>query len=322
MLAELGARVIKIEQPGLGDYYRAVAGGDTLGGRQVHLLNYGKESLGLDLKTDPGREIFKKLARKADVVIESFRPGTLRRLKIDFKVLTKINRRLILCSITGAGQKGPLSHLAGHDLNYLGLSGLLLKIRDETGRLVVPDFQVVDLAVGQAAALQIVAALSSRAKTKRGVWLDCSMKDTALSMARLYPPRKRSLLGGGRARYGAYETLDGRYVTLAALEPKFWERFCEIVGRPEWKSDPLTGGEEEPKRKEEIQEIFRSKTVAEWEEIGRKSDICLFPVEETPPALFEGKTFEALGHHTNKILRGLGYRPGQIKEWKVQGVIA
>lgn len=324
LLLDLGARVIKIEQPGVGDYYRAFKNdseADVLGGRQVHLLNHGKESLGLDLKSEDGREIFKKLVSKADAVIESFRPGILKRLKIDYNVLKKVNPRLILCSISGAGQTGPLSHLAAHDLNILGLSGLLLKIRDYSGRPVVPDFQMVDLTVGQTAARLIAAALYARTRTKRGCWIDCSLKETAYAMARLYPPRRRSLLGGSQMRYGIYETSDGRFVTLAAMEPKFWEKFCRVTGHPEWRHDPLISDKEDPEKREEMRKIFLSKTFEEWKEIGQKEDICLFPVEETPPHLFEGRVFPRLGFHTDKILRSLKFRRRQILDLKKKGVV-
>lgn len=327
ILKEQGARVIKVEQPGIGDYYRAVVrtstdGGDTLGGRQVHALNAGKETLGLDLKSDAGREIFKKLVRRADVVVESFRPGTLKRLKIDYTVLKKLNPRIILCSITG-GQKGRSAFLAGHDLNYLGQSGLLSKIKDREGRPVIPDFQVVDLAAGQKAAMKVLAALFQRSKTRRGSWIGVSLEEAAYSLARLYPPRHRSFLGGGFMRYGVYETADGQHVTFAPLEQKFWERFCRLIGRPEWGDDPLRPSDREPEKEEAVRAFFRSRTKKELADIGLKEDVCLFPVEEISESFFaRQKEFPPLGTHTIKILKSIGYKPSLVQKLKSQGVVA
>jgi len=158
LLGDLGARIIKVEQPGVGDYYRAILKGSPLLGDQADIINQGKESLTLDLKNPEGRGIFLKLVRKADVVLENFRPGVLKKLSLDYLRLKKINPRVILCSVTGLGQKGPDASLAGHDLNYLGLSGLLSRNRDAGGRMVIPDFQVIDLAAGYDAAFKIAAA--------------------------------------------------------------------------------------------------------------------------------------------------------------------
>lgn len=327
----MGARVIKVEQPGVGDYYRAVLKGEgLLGNGQVQVINQGKESLGLDLKADEGREVFKKLVRKADVVIENFRPGVLKKLKLDYPVLKKINRSLILCSITGLGQKGERRHLAGHDLNYLGLSGLLSRIRDEEGKPVVPDFQIIDLSAGIEAAMKISAALYQRFKTGRGCWIDCAMAKTGYSLARLYALGSRrggedkSVVAGGLIRYGVYRTSDGRWITLAALEPKFWSRFCRTIGRLDWAREgaevfKFLGVE----RREELKRIFLTKSAAEWVEIGSREDLCLFPVEEVEDLpLKPKKSAPELGAQTSKILRSLGYRPTQIKKLKVKGVIA
>ena len=325
LLREMGARVIKIEQPGVGDYYRALfKGRDLLGGRQVFVINEGKESLGLDLKSREGREIFLKLVRKADVVVESFRPGVLKKLRLDYSRLKKINPRIILCSITGAGQKGPDSHLAGHDLNYLGLSGLLSKIQDQDGRVVVPDFQVVDLASGLETHSRIAAALYQRQKTKKGCWIDTSLLEAGRSMAKLYPPRSsgRTFLGGGVTRYGVYETADCGHVTLAALEGKFWNQLCKIVGRPEWTEGEGSLQIRNSGSRQELEQIFKSRKTSEWTEIGRQNDICLFPVEDVrEPAQDPEKKAPALGQHTGKILKSLGMSRKEIESLKNKGVI-
>ena len=331
LLLELGARVIKVEQPGVGDYYRAVKNpegvrgvDDLTGGRQVDILNNGKESLGLNLKSEEGLVLFKKLVKKADVVIENFRPGVLKKIGLGYPVLKKINPRIILCSITGAGQTGPLSHLAGHDLNYLAACGLLTKIRDAQGRLVIPDFQIIDLASAMEAVNRIEAALLQRylKKTKKpqGVWLDCSMTEAGRSLARLYSRRTdRFFLGDGLLRYGIYETSDKKHMAFAPLEPKFWDKFCQRIGHPDWSQEMGPFQFEDPQKHETLRKIFKSKSFKEWTRIADEDDVCLSPVEEVPEPPIQSAP--PLGQHTNKILRSLGYSPSQIRFLKKQNVV-
>lgn len=326
LLLELGARVIKVEQPGVGDYYRAVfKGKGILGSQQVEVINQGKESLGLDLKSKEGRTLFKKLVRETDVVIENFRPGVLKKLKLDYSSLKKVNQTIILCSLTGFGQRGSRQGLAGHDLNYLGLSGLLARIKDSKGELVLPDFQVIDLMAGTGAALQILSALHQRARTKKGCWLDCSMMEAGYSMARLYHSREAgevSPVAGGLVRYGIYEGSDGKKITLGALEPKFWIRFCQVIGRPGWAEEAHRFEFLGEAKREELKGIFKGKTAREWIEIGAREDLCLFPVEEIRDLpLFPKRSAPSLGEHTVRILRSLGYTRSQIRGLKKKGIV-
>jgi alpha-methylacyl-CoA racemase len=307
LLVELGARVIKIEQPGVGDYYRAVSDSTALLGGQVDTINQGKESLGLDLKSADGRAIFEKLVRGADVVLESFRPGVLAKLGLGYVRLKKLHPSIVLCSITGFGQKGKASGLAAHDLNFLGLSGLLARIRDRAGGLVIPDFQIADLATGCEAALRIVAALLERGRTKKGTHVDVSMGAAVRSMARLYSGP--TPLAGDWSRYGVYETADGGRVTLGAIEPKFWSKFCRLIGKPESVS------------RDELEAVFRGKTQKEWATLGEGEDVCLFPVLDGREN-HSKKVFPPLGTHTVSILRKLRYTSNRIRELKVKGVIA
>lgn len=307
MLSELGARVIKIEQPGLGDYYRAVPNAPALLGDQVSLINQGKESLGLNLKSEQGVRVFENLVRSADVVLESFRPGVLAKLGLGYSRLKRIRPSILLCSITGFGQKGPRARLAGHDLNFLGLSGLAARIRDRTGGFVIPDFQVADLSAGYEAAMRVAAALYGRARTKRGAHIDVTMEAAADSLSRLYSGP--TPLSGELPRYGIYATSDGGRVTLGALEPKFWAKFCALIGKPESVS------------REELEAVFRAKPSAEWKALGEREDICLFPVCEEPARPAPKKPFPPLGTHTVSILRKLRYTPKEIRALKAQGVV-
>jgi alpha-methylacyl-CoA racemase len=308
LLVELGARIIKIEQPGVGDYYRAVPGSPALLGDQVSVINQGKESVGLDLKSREGREIFEKLLRNADVVLESFRPGVLAKLGLGFSRLKKIRPSIVLCSITGFGQKGARASLAGHDLNFLGLSGLAARIRNRSGILTIPDFQVADLAAGYEAAQRIAAALAGRGKSRKGVHLDVTMDGAASSMSRLYA--EPTPLSGALPRYGVYETSDGGLMTLGALEPKFWTKFCRLVGKPESVS------------REELESVFRSKTAAEWTALGEREDVCLFPVRDRSPRPAPKKAFPPLGTHTVSLLKELRYTSSQIRSLTERGVVA
>ncbi len=321
-LTQLGARVIKVEQPGVGDYYRALLPGDVnMGGGHFEVLHAGQEALSLDLKQLEGKAVFFKLCRKADVVLESFRPGTLQRLGLGYPVLKKTNPKLILCSITGYGQVGPQAHLAGHDLNFLARSGLL----DMLGsRETLPDFQMVDLATGSMATQAILAALYARQKNKRGQWLDVSMDQAARQWAQVYrhPQRgwSRSPLGGGFYRYGVYQAQDG-WVALGALEPKFWNRFCEVVKHPEWMDPAFSLASDETLFKQ-LQDLFRLRSASDWVKLGTEHDLCITEVKamfQVSPAA--GKSAPLLGGQSDKILRSLGYSSQAIRDLKVKQVI-
>lgn len=302
----MGAKVIKVEQPGVGDYYRAqIPEGVNLGGGFFENLHAGHQSMTLDLKQPADHAILLKLIKRSDVVIESFRPGTLQRLRLSFASLKKINRKIILCSITGYGQKGPQAKLAGHDLNFLADSGLY-SLLDPEGK-VIPDFQMVDLAAGYEAALAIVQQLIVPKARRRAVWLDVSMQSAALRMSGIYRnphgEQVRSPLGGGLPGYGVYPARDG-HVALGALEPKFWNKFCQVLGHPEWQMEGFQL-QSDPKMIEELRTIFGQKTVSEWEALGREHDLCLTAVRslDRVDVARPRKVAPKLGQHTAKILR-------------------
>lgn len=286
--ADFGAEVIKIEEPHIGDYARwtipQVNGYSAL----FASLNRNKKSITLDLKSETDREKFLLLVESSDVLIESFRPGVMERLGIGYGMLKKINPKLIYCAITGYGQTGPFKDKPGHDINYLSYSGLLHYSTNDGGKPNVPAVQIADLGGGALMGVAgILMALIARNKTGKGQFVDISMLDGAVSWMQTILPdyfagqkyEKSELpLAGGRASYGVYETSDGRYLAVGALEPKFWKAFCEGIKRPDL--IPLLNAP--PEKQKEIRDIIQTeiykKSLAEWQAIFEKTEACVSPV--------------------------------------------
>ena len=291
VLADLGADVVKIEDPKLGDYLRAIP--PHKGGVSARYLavNRGKRSLALDLKRPAHHAAFLAMAAKADVVVDSFRPGVLDRLGLGWDVLSAANPRLVLCSISGYGQSGPYVHRAGHDLNYLGLAGVLAMGAEAAGRPpAMPGVQIADLAGGALwSATGILAALLGRERTGRGAHLDISMTEGALALlsaelANLdcgaHPTRGREGLNGGTACYGIYRTADDRYLSVGAIEPKFWLAFNAAIGRKPDVSELVLPPEGQARVRDEIAALLAGKTRDEWQAIFAAHDCCCEPVYE------------------------------------------
>jgi len=248
VLADLGADVIKVEEPGRGDYIRWTPP-LTEGSSAAHLgLNRGKRSLALNLKDPAGPDLLKRLAARADVLVESFRPGVLDRLGAGVDALRGTNPALVYCSITGYGEDGPYRDRVGHDINYVGYAGLLGMSGLPDGPPVVPPVQVGDLGGGgMAAAIGILAALLERQRTGRGRFVDTSMLDGTVSWLSIHlgsflatgeePARGRMPLTGGYACYRPYRCADDRYLTVGALEPQFWRALVRALGLPELEAD-------------------------------------------------------------------------------------
>ncbi len=291
LLADFGAEVIKVEDTGLGDYIRwsppYYEGADeTARGALFLALNRGKRSMRIDLKNEQGREILLRMARDADVLLESFRPGVLDRLGVGWERLRAENERLIYCAITGYGQDGPNRDRSGHDMNYLGLNGLLGLTGDPGGPPVQAAGQIADLGGGALMALVgVLVALQERERSGQGQFVDCSMFDGALSWLALVaadmlatnraPERGRLHLAGGISCYRPYRCVDG-YVTLGALEPKFWSNFCRGVGR----EDLLDHAFDPPGSPTHaaLEEVFRERTREQWASFASECDCCLEPV--------------------------------------------
>lgn len=287
VLGDLGAQVDKLEDPRGGDYLRFMPPRGEGGLNTVFtLLNRGKRSAVLDLKTDAGREAFLGLIPRYDVLVESFRPGVLDRLGLGSAALWALNPRLVLCGISGFGATGPIAQRAGHDLNYLARAGVLGLTGPREGPPQVPGVQVADVGGALYSVIGILAALRERDRTGRGSVVDISMCEAAASFAAFGLGVHASgqseapgggVLSGGIAPYGTYATKDGRHVALAALEPKFWSAFCEGVGI-EARPDALAPGAHQRKWRADLEAIFAGRTFAEWREFSERVDCCLEPV--------------------------------------------
>jgi alpha-methylacyl-CoA racemase len=298
LLADFGADVLKVEDTGMGDYVRWApphyAGAEASASSALFLsLNRNKRSIRIDLKTEEGREVLLRLVRDADVLLESFRPGVLDRLGVGYERLRGENPGLVYCAITGYGQDGPYRDRSGHDMNYLGLVGLLGLTGERNGPPVQPAGQIADLGGGALmAALGILVALRERDRSGEGQLVDISMADGALSwlamvaaraLAEGRTPRRGELeLAGGLACYRPYHCADG-WVTLGALEPKFWRAFCRGVGREDLVEHHLAPAGSDSHR--DVEAIFATRTREQWQAFASEHDCCLEPVLELDEAL-------------------------------------
>jgi alpha-methylacyl-CoA racemase len=294
MLAELGAEVIKIEDPKGGDPMRHLP--PFVRGRSVYdlLLNRGKKSVTLDLKAPASRAPLAQLVAGADIVVESFRPGTARRLGVDAETLRDAHPRLVHCSITGYGQHGPYAERPGHDLNYVAISGMLAADRPDPRSL--PRMFIADVGGGaMTAVIGILGALIGRDRHGHGASLDISMHDAALYWVML--PAARDLIEhgheaegelptfGSHASYNVYETSDGRLIALGALERKFWDAFCEACGRPDLAPRHDSDPSDQARLTEELRELFATRTCDEWLALLSGHDVCATRVNTPAEAL-------------------------------------
>jgi alpha-methylacyl-CoA racemase len=301
LMSDLGADVVKVEDTGLGDYVRWAPpyhGDDShqaLGTRSALYLglNRGKRSIRLDLKQEAGRDALLRLVKDFDVVLESFRPGVLDRLGCGYDAMREANPKIVYCAITGYGQTGPNTARAGHDMNYLGLIGLLGLTGEPGGRPIQSAGQIADLGGGALmAAFGVLAALRERDSSGEGQIVDVSMADGALSWLAMtaaaflcdgrVPQRGGEQLTGKFICYYPYEAADG-WVTMGALEPKFWANFCQNTGHPELieKQFESPGSE----AWEQVAAIFKSKTKDEWRAFNDEHDAMLEPVLDLDEAL-------------------------------------
>lgn len=287
LLAQLGARVIKVEHPRRGDYARTqppfVGKESTLFGA----LNFAKEVRQLDFRSEAGRAEVLALIREADVVVEQFRPGVIAAWGLSYEEVRAVNERIIYLSLSGYGQDGPYRDLAGHDLNYLAYSGILSLTRDHAGRPVIPGVQIADIAGGAYMTLSgCLTALLQRERSGRGAYVDVAMLDGLLPLLTVpatqhwggFDPYQVNFLSGALVNYNVYECADGKWVALGALEMKFWKNFCALVGRPDWERSHQLELTVQAFPKGELEALFRSKPQAEWLALAEGKDVCLSPV--------------------------------------------
>jgi crotonobetainyl-CoA:carnitine CoA-transferase CaiB-like acyl-CoA transferase len=296
-LADLGADVVKVEDTGAGDYARALGLAPTRHGRApsnvpsafFRMVNRNKRSLALDLKASAGRDAFLRLARRADVIVESFRPGVVDRLGVGYASVAAINRRIVYCSITGYGQTGPYRDRPGHDINYLGYAGVLDQTGTSGGPPTLSNLQVADLLGGAMnASTAILAALFGASRTGNGMHVDIAMTEGSLAhnIFALHAvetlghaqARGEDLLTGGVPCYGVYATQDGRHLAVGALEGKFWRALCEALDRPDLVAGQLATGCAGTAVRQQLAAIFAQQTQAHWIERLAAVECCVTPV--------------------------------------------
>ena len=306
ILADLGAEVIKVEEPKFGDYGRGTKPLKKDISWRFLLLNRNKKSIALNLKQKEGYDIFIKLVKDADVVIEGFRPGVTNKLKIDYENLSKINDKIIYCSITSYGQNGPFRDVIAHDLNILAESGFFHTTGIEDGPPIIPGIQIADITAGLNAAIGILVSLIFREKTGKGQYVDISMFDgvfcllfDALSYAfagEKIPERGKGRLYGGLSNYQIYETKDKKFIAVGALETKFKNILLDHLGLNSFieKDDNSVTTQEVSDREKELkgklQEKFLEKTSSEWREIFEKLNICVNIVNDIEEAIRHPQT--------------------------------
>ncbi|MEX2706732.1 MAG: CaiB/BaiF CoA transferase family protein [Candidatus Freyrarchaeum guaymaensis] len=288
LLADMGAEVLKVEEPVLGDYMRWAPPILKKENATFLMLNRNKKSMKLNLKTEKGREIVKKLVERYDVVFETFRPGVMDRLGLGYKDLRKVNPRIIYCSTTGFGQDGPYRDRPGHDINYISIAGILGATGRHTGAPVIPGIPISDMNSGVFSALAIVSALLVRERTGKGQYIDVSMTDTVLTYNVFhignyisgYDVGDDGTLGtlGEHAYYNVFRTKDGGVISLGNIEGKFWANFCMVIGREDLIDKQFVPKDEAKKILSEVREIMLTKTREEWLKLMEEKDICVAPV--------------------------------------------
>ncbi|MCT2401202.1 CaiB/BaiF CoA transferase family protein [Novosphingobium mangrovi (ex Huang et al. 2023)] len=294
MLCEAGARVIKIERPGRGDdmrHYEPRLGADST---NFHMLNRGKESLVLDLKNADDQKALRPWLERADILVEQFRPGVMAKFGLDYETVSRINPRMIYCSVTGWGQTGPRASIAGHDLNFFAESGLAQRSVDAQGDPILPPALIADIACGSMpAVINVLLALLKRQQTGKGCYIDVAMCDALPMFAYAdlgegfysghWTAPNLGLTNGGSPRYQYYRTSDARHIAAAPMEERFWVEFCRIIGLPDALRDSC---DENPEQvRSAVAEIMAQRSAADWMKAFGLSDVCCSLVCDLPEAV-------------------------------------
>lgn len=287
ILADFGAEVIKIEEPGRGDYSRSFPPFLQDFGYWHLQLNRNKKSVVLDLKSEAGKNAFYELAKKADVVVESYRPGVLKKLGIDYATVSKLNPKIVYCSLSGYGSKGPLAKQADHDIGYVSLAGITAMSGDAAGKPAIPGVLMADMNSALAAGMSIMIALRHAERTGQGQEIDIALYNVAMTLmpgaASLYfgsgfvAERGNNWLTGKNANYNIYETKDGRYLSVGCLEKKFWTNLCQALAREDM-IELIDDEKNHPYLKEQLSAAFKERTMAEWEQYLAGKDTCVTAV--------------------------------------------
>ena len=320
-LADMGADVIKVEDPKAGDYARWMPPIRHTHSTAFLMLNRNKRSVVLDLRRAEGREAFLKLAETADVIVEGFRPGVMDRLGVGYEAVRARNPRIVFCALSGYGATGPYRDRAGHDINYCSYAGVADQIGMADGPPIAGNFQIADLAGGAlSAAMGILAAVVDQRQSGKGRFVDVSMADCTLAHAVFAlgtlldtgapPERGRERLSGGFPAYGFYEAKDGGHVSLGALEPKFWGNFCRAVGREDWIDRHEATGAEAEALRAELAALFKTRTRDDWARLLDDADCCLAPVLTIAEAL-DNEQFRA----RNMLVEVDHREDGRIKQF-------
>jgi crotonobetainyl-CoA:carnitine CoA-transferase CaiB-like acyl-CoA transferase len=289
LMADMGADVIKIEDPAHFDYVRTFPPFVKTESAAYLAVNRSKRSLALSYKEKEGCSIFFDLIQTADIVVEQFRPGVLDRLGLGYKKGFRRNPAIIYVSLSGYGQQGPYADQAGHDLNYIGYAGILASTQSNNMQPSIPGPQIADVAGGAyMLVIACLAALVARVRTGKGQKIDLSMLDGVMPLMTLQMAQywaapeifkdQKLPLSGGLASYNTYRCADGKFIALAALETKFWKKFCAWVKKPKWEDKLYAIAEEGEKLREELTALFQTRTRNEWVQDAAEQDICLTPV--------------------------------------------
>jgi crotonobetainyl-CoA:carnitine CoA-transferase CaiB-like acyl-CoA transferase len=336
MLGDLGADVIKVYE----------AHPERRGGPVMFLFDPTMQpglrncrTMGLNLKEEAGRSIFYDLARTADVVMEGFRPGVVKRLGVDYDTIKEINPRIVYASLTGYGQDGPYRDVVGHDVNYISVSGLLGMTGPAGGAPVIPGPVLADFTGGMSAAIGILAALMARGSSGKGQLVDVSMTDAVTEMTsiqinpylhnNMIPKKGETMFTGHYPWYNVYETKDGKYLSIGALEPWFFSNLCELLGCSQFVEHQFAEGEKREEIFKDFRETFLRKTRDEWVAILQQKDTCVAPIYdidelESDPQLTARRMIIEADHPTLGRVKQVGSMhklsdsPVEVRNWSVR----